>query len=302
MPFSHPSPTRTIIGAVVLACALGANAWAAEVHTDFSEGFGPWVPLHTGKWEIQDAAGTPVAALIEEGTQRPPVRRPTAYLFLEDHVWQDVEFTVLAKSLEPDSVTNRDVILIFGYQDDTHYYYTHVCSSTDGTTHNIIMKVAGDQRTTIHRETLPEPRLTNDRWHTIRVRHLSTGAIQVFVDDLEEALMTARDSAYPAGSVAFGAFDDRAVFNEVTVDGTQVEFEPAEPAFSGGIGEPVSISYFGAAGLSYRIETSTNLRTWMPVGESITGQGALVTEEVQVSSTVPSYLRLSGSTPALATE
>ena len=296
------SGIRSTLGLFLgLGCAWTAIQ-AAEVHTDFTDGFGPWVPLHTGTWEIQDYGGDSVAALTEAGTQRPPVRRPTAYLFLPDHVWQDVDLTIQARSLEDDSITARDVVLIFGYQDDTHYYYTHVCSSADDKTHNIIMKVAGRERRVIHRETLPEPRLTNDRWHTIRVRHLADGEIRVYVDDLEEPLMTATDSDYPAGSVAFGAFDDRALFNEVTVEGTRIELDPVEPVFSGGIKSSVFVSYFGAPGLSYRIETSDNLGLWSPISDPMMGRGTDVTDQLELPATKPAFLRVSASTPALATE
>ncbi|MEZ5278028.1 MAG: hypothetical protein R3F07_16725 [Opitutaceae bacterium] len=215
----------SIVGSIALASFWGSLTGAATLTTDFSEGFGEWVPLASGAWEIDAEDGNPLAALVEPGAQRPPVRRPTAYLFLQDHVWMDVEITLKAKSLEPESVVNRDVVVIFGYIDDTHFYYAHIAASSDDKNHNVIKKVSGDQRTNIDRETLPEARLT-DGWHTVRVRHGKTGEIEVFVDDLETPLMTAVDRDYPAGSVAFGCFDDRALFDDVRVEGLLFELAP----------------------------------------------------------------------------
>ena len=217
----------SIVGSIALATFFGSLTGAATLTTDFSEGFGEWVPLASGAWEIDAEDGNPVAALVEPGTQRPPVRRPTAYLFLQDHVWMDVEITLRVKSLEPESVVNRDVVVIFGYVDDTHYYYVHVAASSDDKNHNVIKKVSGNQRVNIDRENRPEARLIRG-WHTIRVRHEKTGEINVFVDDLEMPLMTAIDHDYPAGSVAFGSFDDRALFDDIRIEGVLFELAPPE--------------------------------------------------------------------------
>jgi hypothetical protein len=172
--------------------------------------------LNTSHWKNGEVEGRKCLILDHTGEQRPPVRRPGEYALLKSDLPIGV-FTVEAATLEPETIKNRDICLLFGYQDDTHFYYAHVSSNSDNKFHNIIMRVDGDSRTKINRETDPEPRLSNG-WKTIRIQHLENGEISVFVDDLSKPLMTAKDTTYPVGSIGFGAFDDRAAFATLGVD------------------------------------------------------------------------------------
>ncbi len=172
--------------------------------------------LHSSHWKAGEVAGRKCLILDKTGEQRPPVRRPGEYALLKsDHPIGG--FTVEALTLEPESKKNRDVCLIFGYQDDTHFYYAHISSNSDNKFHNIIMRVDGDSRTRINLEQDPEARLSNG-WKTLRLQHEADGDIQVFVNDLETPLMTAKDTTYPVGKIGFGAFDDRAAFATLSVE------------------------------------------------------------------------------------
>ncbi len=171
--------------------------------------------LNSSHWKAGEVEGRNCLILDKTGEQRPPVRRPGEYALLKDN-HSVGEFTVEAAMLEPESKKNRDVCLIFGYQDDTHFYYAHVSSSSDNKFHNIIMRVDGDSRKRINLERNPEPWLFNG-WISMRIQHSTNGEIKVFVSDLEAPLMTAKDTTYPIGEIGFGAFDDRAAFSTLEV-------------------------------------------------------------------------------------
>lgn len=174
------------------------------------------VLLDSNHWKTGEVEGRACLILDKPGEQRPPVRRPSQYALIKSE--QPVSrFTIEAATLEPESVKNRDVCLIFGYQDDTHFYYAHISSNSDNKFHNIIMRVDGDSRTRINLEKDPEPRLSKG-WRTIRIQHQDDGKISVFVDDLTEPVMTAQDKTYPVGQIGFGAFDDRAAFATLSMD------------------------------------------------------------------------------------
>ena len=177
-----------------------------------------WQQSPTGKWEIQEENGNSIAALTQEGAQLGGVRRPTAYLLLSQYSWSNCTITFKAKTLEPASITQRDIVVIFGYVDATHFYYTHISSDSDDKFHNIIMKVSGDTRSVIDEQSFPEARLT-DNWHHIKVEHHASGSIGVYIDDFQTPLMTAQDQDYPSGAVGFGSFDDRALFDDVSIQG-----------------------------------------------------------------------------------
>ncbi len=171
--------------------------------------------LDSSHWKTGEIMGRRCLILHTPGEQRPPVRRPGAYALLT-HDRPIGEFTLEAATLEPVAILNRDVCLIFGYRDDTHFYYAHISSNSDNQVHNVIMRVDGDRRTRINLETDPEARLP-DGWRTLRIQHDASGAIRVWVDDMSEPLMTAQDKTYPAGKIGFGSFDDRAAFAVLTV-------------------------------------------------------------------------------------
>lgn len=216
-------PVISLLSSGVGWCLLLAFPLSgSEFRTDFSDGFGPLQQSPTGTWAIQVEEGNPVAALLEPGTQPGGVRCPTGYLLLPQFDWRDVSISMRAKTLEPATVINRDFVVIFGYVDPSHFYYTHLSSNSDDTLHNVIMKVSGDTRSTIHQEVLPEARVTDD-WHDVRVTHDSSGAIAVYVDDMDVPLMTAQDTDYAAGAIAIGSFDDRALFDDLVVSGSASE-------------------------------------------------------------------------------
>lgn len=196
-----------------------ATVWAAvTVKDDFQAGWDRWQPVTASNWELRREGDNQYLALIKPGTLRPGVRRPGEYVLLKDHRLQNTTLTARVQSLRPNTLKGRDVVLVFGWQDDTHFYYTHLSNDTNGSTHNVIMKVDGEKRTALQTPSKPPARLT-DGWHTARVQHQVDGHITVFFDDLETPLMTAQDTAWPAGQVGIGTFDDTGAFDDVEVTG-----------------------------------------------------------------------------------
>jgi hypothetical protein len=155
------------------------------------------------------------------------VRRPGAFV-LAPGIWKNVTFTVEARSLSPEENPSRDICLIFGYQDATHFYYAHLSRNSDGAAHTVIMRVDGTTRQTIHKPIttgISAGPLTsssgNAIWHTLRIVHRATGEITAYVDDMSHPVMTAQDQIYPAGRVGCGTFDDPALFRSMKVSGEQ---------------------------------------------------------------------------------
>jgi hypothetical protein len=271
---------------------------AETVETNFESGFGPWVPLFSGTWEIQQDGSNHVAALTLAGADRPPVRRPRAYLFLAGHSWTDCAFTVRAKTLEPAATTARDVVLIFGYADDTHYYYAHISSKADSV-HNVIMKVAGSQRATIHTQSNPTPALNGD-WQVIRVEHAAAGAIRVFVDNMTTPHLTAHDTTYPAGALAFGCFDDRALFDDVVVSGTDIPATAPTAKLEKNGEDELLLSYPTHKGLTYQLFSGSDLPALTPVSSPTAGLGGVEFHHVILAEAPRRFFQVATSHPLLA--
>jgi len=272
---------------VVSAAGLSADEL---LRNDFTNDMVPWVPLpDQGSWILSDGA-----LVIETiGEQREGVRRPSTYVLLENRVFLDMDLRLKAMSLEPEEWQWRDISIIFGYVDDLHYYYAHLSSLSDGTAHNIIMKVDGDNernpRVTIQNEKKPPTRLT-DGWHDVRVEHTVAGAIRVYIDDLNVPLMTATDTTYPVGSIGIGSFDDRAAFDDVVLNGEELNWIETELRL---VANTPQLSHEMYHGLNYVTERSTDLNGWMELDNQVAGSsGVRQFTDSSYSGTGPAFYRV----------
>ncbi|TDO31385.1 glucose/sorbosone dehydrogenase [Paractinoplanes brasiliensis] len=182
-----------------------------------------WAPVTPSKWQFTDGQ----VILAEAGSERPGPRRPFEYAVLTaGPVWKSVDIKAGVRLDEPVTLTNRDVIIVFGYQSDTQFYYAHL--STDNTIlpHNGIFKVNNADRERIDyqwngRSRGANPAVVDEKWHSVRVKHLpGTGEIAVYVDGRADPLMTARDTTFGSGRVGFGSFDNRGRLRNLEVTGT----------------------------------------------------------------------------------
>jgi len=182
-----------------------------------------WAPVTPSKWRF---TGDQVI-LAEAGVSRPGPRRPFEYAVLTaGPEFSSVEVTADVRLDTPVEVTNRDVIIVFGWQSDTQFYYAHL--STDNTIlpHNGIFKVDNADRQRIDyqwngRSRGANPAIVDAKWHEVRVKHLpATGEIAVYVDGSKDPLMTAKDTTFGSGRVGFGSFDNIGRTRDFQVKGT----------------------------------------------------------------------------------
>ncbi len=180
-------------------------------------------------------------AVPPERPMLPGVRRPQEYaLYI---AWEFRSFSLSCRlRLDRDvSVKARDACIIFGRRDETHFYYVHLSSISDGT-HNSIMRVDGETRQQLVPDSRSIPPAIADRaWHKVDVlRDVDAGTIKVFVDAYDAstpALFSIIDRTYDWGFIALGSFDDHASFTRIIIDGQarkpQISI-PGEPALPRG--------------------------------------------------------------------
>lgn len=117
---------------------------------------------------------------------------------------------------------HRDVCLFFGYQDPTHFYYVHLGQRADDHANQIFLVNAAPRVKISTRST--EGTHWNDQWHHVRIiRRVATGDVAVYFDNLNEPVMTAKDTTFAWGTVGVGTFDDTANFDNVELRGTVVQ-------------------------------------------------------------------------------
>jgi Glucose / Sorbosone dehydrogenase len=183
-----------------------------------------WSPVTPAKWRFPGGA----VVLAEAGVERPGPRRPFEYAVLSGApAFGSVAIDATVRIDTPVEISDRDVIIVFGYRSDTEFYYVHL--STDNTIlpHNGIFVVNNADRQRIEDQwngsTGAKPAITDDRWHRVRVVHCAdSGQIAVYLDGSRTPLMTAVDRTFPSGRVGFGSFDNIGRLRKLTLTGTVV--------------------------------------------------------------------------------
>jgi hypothetical protein len=210
-------------GKIWRVVGTGSFADCRTGHTRVSaDRAGDWTPVTSSKWQFHRDH----AILAEAGVSRPGPRRPFEYAVLSDGPeLRSARVDAEVRLDTPVEVSNRDVIIVFGYQSDTRFYYAHL--STDNTIypHNGIFVVNDADRLRIDdqwNEALSygaAPSITDADWHDVSVKHCaSSGEIAVHVDG--KLVMTALDRTFGQGRTGFGSFDNIGRVRDFTVTGT----------------------------------------------------------------------------------
>ena len=201
---------------------------------DFEHGLGHWQTTDPGKpfWKIEtlerDGKANRVLRVIGKSDYQPPYRSPHSIVLVKDVEVGDFEMTVRVQSTDHVSGDHRDMCLFWGYQESAHFYYVHLGAKADPHACQIFI-VDGAPRKMI---TIKKAKGTPwaDEWHRVKVvRRVSEnsaeeGSMAVYFDNMDEPLMTARDTKLKWGQVGLGTFD-----NEGNWDDFQLHGERAEP-------------------------------------------------------------------------
>ena len=152
-------------------------------------------------------------SLIKPGGQTFGIRRPGALATVANtgHV-SSFQMRASVASSQDTTVVGRDLILVFGYRSEQEFYYAHLSNDNTIMPHNGIFLVDHADRRRIDDQGVagqPEERLTDTRWHNVRLeRDADGGQIRVFMDDMRRPLLTATDTTFASGAIGFGSFDD----------------------------------------------------------------------------------------------
>jgi hypothetical protein len=116
---------------------------------------------------------------------------------------------------------HRDMCIIFGFQDPSHFYYSHIATKMDDNAHQIML-VNNAPRTKISSFTTPGVEWGDKVWHKVKVeRNVEIGSIRIFYDGalIEEA----NDKTFGEGYIGFGSFDDSGKIDNIKIWSDQTE-------------------------------------------------------------------------------
>jgi len=162
-------------------------------------------------------------AVPPERPMPPGVRRPQEYAVYAPYEFRGFSLSIRVRVDRDPSVVRRDAVILFGWQDDTHFYYAHLSGATDEW-HNALIRVDGQKRVSlIPPGKRPPPTITDAGWHKVDVlRNAGTGMIEVYVDAYDEAALPVFrvvDRTYEWGRIGVGSFDDHASFAQIRLEG-----------------------------------------------------------------------------------
>ena len=184
---------------------------------DFESGAGRWTQTDPNAWKVTSTGKGHVYSLHQQSKYEPPVRSPFNIARIDDLKVSD--FVVQARMEQTSrEYGHRDMVVVFGYQDPSHFYYAHIATKADAVAHSILI-VNGAPRVSIVKE-----RTEGADWgtgfHDVRVvRNATTGSIEVFFDNMDKPIMRAEDRTFLSGGIGFGSFDDTGNIDDVIVWG-----------------------------------------------------------------------------------
>jgi hypothetical protein len=162
-------------------------------------------------------------AIPPERPSLPGVRRPQEFAIYVPYEFRGFSLSAQVRCDRDPSVAYRDAVIIFGWQDETHFYYAHLSGATDEW-HNALVRVDGQTRKSlVPVGQRPPPTLKDKAWHKVDVlRDAKAGTIEVYVDAYDASarpVFRVVDRAYEWGHIGVGSFDDHASFANVKIEG-----------------------------------------------------------------------------------
>jgi len=189
---------------------------------DFENGADRWEPSDAKAWKVEQTdRGAVYSQFKKRSNYKPPVRSPYNMSLLKGVTVGDFVLTAKVKSTHPD-YGHRDVCLFFGYQKPDQFYYVHLGKKADAHANQIFI-VNKKPRTKISLTTTKGTDW-DDKWHDVKiVRSTKDGKIEIYFDDMQKPVMTAKDDTFTWGRVGVGSFDDTSQWDDFKLYGKAVE-------------------------------------------------------------------------------
>lgn len=110
---------------------------------------------------------------------------------------------------------HRDMCVVFGFTDPSHFYYSHIATKMDDNAHQIML-VNEAPRKKISTFTTQGVDWGDNEWQRIRIeRDLEQGSIKVFFNG--KLIQETSDKTFGKGYIGFGSFDDSGKIDNVRI-------------------------------------------------------------------------------------
>ncbi|WP_406683423.1 hypothetical protein N1F78_12140 [Seonamhaeicola sp. MEBiC1930] len=168
-------------------------------------------------WRIGKGENGNCMELFKQSEYISVVRSPFNIAMIKDVLVGDFIFEIRLNQ-NGREYSHRDLCLMFGINNPSNFYYTHIASKPDDKAHSIFI-VNDEPRTSIVSKRNNGANWGDkDSWHTVRVvRKVEEGAIEIYFDDMTTPIMEANDTHFKSGYLGFGSFDDTGKFDDIKI-------------------------------------------------------------------------------------
>ena len=164
-------------------------------------------------WRWCDEAGCAgCLELLGTSDYTPPHRSPIHLAVLNEPDVLDFDLRVEAQQTGRE-YPHRDLVLVFGYRDASHFAYAHLASKADQSAHHLQLVDGADRRPITTQRT--DGVAWGSGWHELRVRRTGT-RVEVWFDGGDPVLVG--DAPAWRGKVGLGSFDDQGRFRNLRIE------------------------------------------------------------------------------------
>lgn len=213
-------------------CLFATSIWAAEplpgipkdykrlYQQDFAEpdkAKGDFTFADPNAWRMSKLSGQNVLEQFQDAKYKPAVRSPVNIAILKgmqfNNFIMDVECMQTGKEYG-----HRDMVFVYGLQDPSHFYYTHIATKADDHANQCFI-VNDEPRLKISKSSNEGNDWGKALKHVRIIHRASDGVTEVYFDDMTKPIMTAKDTLFGYGWVGLGTFDDTCMVRKITIHG-----------------------------------------------------------------------------------
>jgi len=235
------------------------------VSDDFESGMDGWTGHGGGSWSVISDVTAGSNVLDLSGSFSPGANGTLgAYAILDA---ADVgDFVLTGRFRSTSTAAWRDLAVVFGYQDSTHYYAVFFNALDDNDT-NGIFRVDPSGKTEISPTGIPGV-LTDMAWHDFLI-YRQGNTIAVYFDG--SLAFTAKDSTYGTGKIGLGSLNDTGRFDDLRLwrilENEPLPAQPLTVALFGYCDQPVGALYHWDLGDGTTAETQLVTHTYATEGQ-----------------------------------
>lgn len=211
--------TRTSkAGAAVLLAMLGACSGVMRdrlpipIERESARAWLEFTDPQAFRWNTGEGDGIASLDLFAPSTYQPPHRSPLAMAIVHGSPVENFVLRVKAKQTGRE-YPHRDLVIVFGYVDPSHFAYAHLASAADPNAHHLMLVDGADRRPVTSSRS--NGVVWGDAWHDIEVRRTGTH-VEVLFDGAGPVLVGEVPGG--PGTVGVGSFDDTGRFRELVIE------------------------------------------------------------------------------------